>query len=478
MTTAIRYESLALSELHESSHNPRRHFDAAALAELAESIRGVGILTPLLVRPNAKGYEIAAGHRRFRAAKAAQLESVPCVVRALTDQQFLEILTIENLQREDVHPLDEAKGYEALMAAPYKMPVTKIAVRVGRSEKYIYDRVKLLALTKKAQALFWDGSIEAGHAILLARLSPADQTRCIEADDALLRGEQTLYDETDDLTASTAQREGLVACSVRELNDWIKRHVRFDHARPDAMLYPETAKAVAAAVEQKQKIVEITDEFLASDAVRRADPSKRVFGERAWTRADGKAGSKPCEYAVLGVFAAGAHRGETFDVCTRKDKCLVHYGKEIRARENAAKQKPNANASPRDAYAKQQAQWKREEEAHERKQTQWKRALPEILKLVATAVKKVAITANGPIGTLLCDFVVEQRVTVDRYVPRGKSADDLVRHALMLGLAVQARSWQAYDQFPKLAGRLGVNLKPLLAKHPLKPIAKTKAGTA
>ena len=171
--SAPAFRMIALDELHESPRNPRRHFDEGKLQELADNLGKVGVLNPLLVRPNANGYEIAAGHRRFRAAQLAQLDEVPCLIRPLTDEQFMEVLTIENLQREDVHPLDEAKGYEALMAAPYQIDVERIASRVRRSVKYIYDRVKLLTLSKEAQALFWSGMIEAGHAILLARLTPA-----------------------------------------------------------------------------------------------------------------------------------------------------------------------------------------------------------------------------------------------------------------------------------------------------------------
>jgi len=109
MTTAtLGYQVVPLADLHESKRNPRKHFNAEALAELAASIAAKGVLTPLLVRPNAAGYEIAAGHRRYRAAKAAGVDQVPAIVREMTDTEFLEILTIENLQREDVHPLEEA----------------------------------------------------------------------------------------------------------------------------------------------------------------------------------------------------------------------------------------------------------------------------------------------------------------------------------------------------------------------------------
>jgi ParB family chromosome partitioning protein len=198
------YRLIPLDDIHESKHNPRRHVDVPALEQLAESIRKVGVIMPALVRPNANGFELAAGHRRYRAAKLAGLERLPCLVREMTDQVLLEVLTIENLQRENVHPLDEAKGYEALMAAPYTMKVEVIAARVGKSEKYIYDRVKLLQLSQEAQELFWDGLIEAGHAILLARLTASQQAKVIGTkkldydDGGLFVSEHRLYDTDDE----------------------------------------------------------------------------------------------------------------------------------------------------------------------------------------------------------------------------------------------------------------------------------------
>jgi ParB/RepB/Spo0J family partition protein len=174
--TTSTFQVLKLAQLHESPLNPRRHFDPAKLQELTESVRQHGVRTPLLVRPNGDGYEIGAGHRRFRAAAAAGLVEVPAVIRPMTDVEFLELLNFENLEREDIHPLEEADGFRTLMAqAGYD--VARIAERIGKSTKYVYDRVKLLALIPAAQQLFRDGAITAGHAILLARLKPADQAR-------------------------------------------------------------------------------------------------------------------------------------------------------------------------------------------------------------------------------------------------------------------------------------------------------------
>lgn len=191
-------QQIALDKLHESPLNPRRAFDEKALKELAANLAQVGVLTPLLVRPNAKGYEIAAGHRRFRAAKIAKLAGVPCVVRELDDQTFLEIMTIENLQREDIHPLDEALGYQALIDKT-GMEVAAIAAKVGKSESYVYQRLKLAGLIKPAQKAFIEEKITAGHAILIARLQPKEQEEALK------------------------YCTGSCNCGVRELAAWIDR---------------------------------------------------------------------------------------------------------------------------------------------------------------------------------------------------------------------------------------------------------------
>jgi ParB/RepB/Spo0J family partition protein len=160
-----------LAWLRESKTNPRSGFDAAGLKELAESMRAHGVLEPLMVRPvngqPAKGegetpppqFEIVLGARRFRAAKLAKLESVPAIVRELTDTEALEMQIIENLQREGMQPLDEGLGYRALIdQAGYD--VAKIAEKIGKSASYVYQRLKLADLTKPAQKALAGGDFK------------------------------------------------------------------------------------------------------------------------------------------------------------------------------------------------------------------------------------------------------------------------------------------------------------------------------
>lgn len=175
------FQLVELSRLIESKTNPRRHF--AGLDELTASVKQHGVLTPLLVRPvPGLDYEIIAGARRYRAAKAAKLPAVPVRVMELTDQQALEFQVIENLQRAEVHPLDEAIGYQQLIESvktdaetgkPYD--VALIAKKINKSERYVYQRIQLAKLTPEAQKAFLEDKMSASHAALICRLQPAEQ---------------------------------------------------------------------------------------------------------------------------------------------------------------------------------------------------------------------------------------------------------------------------------------------------------------
>lgn len=171
---APRFEFVRLADLTPSSTRAqierREHFDDGALRELAASIASVGILQPLVVRPRAEGgFEIVAGERRFRAAQIAGIETVPANVVNLTDEQLIEAQLVENLQREGLHELAEAEGYEALLQS-HAFTVDDLAAKFGKSRAYIYGRMKLLALCPEARAAFYDGKLSASTALLIARI--------------------------------------------------------------------------------------------------------------------------------------------------------------------------------------------------------------------------------------------------------------------------------------------------------------------
>lgn len=165
---------IRLSEIEPNRAQPRRQFDEAALEELAESIRKVGLLQPITVRPMANlGYQIVAGERRWRACRLAGLESVPAIVKEMTDQECAEVALIENLQREDLNAVEEAKGYRSLIDR-FGLTQEQVAQAVGKSRPAVANALRLLALPEDILALLEEGRITAGHArALLAIEDPS-----------------------------------------------------------------------------------------------------------------------------------------------------------------------------------------------------------------------------------------------------------------------------------------------------------------
>jgi ParB/RepB/Spo0J family partition protein len=183
MSAAEGLRAIELGQLQVSNTGSqaerRKHFDKNAIAELAESIKTVGLLSPIVARPVNGHFEVVAGERRFLAAQKAGLTAINVSVRALTDEQVLEIQLIENLQREGLHELAEAEGYEALHKLGHS--AEEIADKVGKSKAYIYARMKLIALSPKARKAFYEDKINASIALLLARIPvEALQVRALE----------------------------------------------------------------------------------------------------------------------------------------------------------------------------------------------------------------------------------------------------------------------------------------------------------
>ena len=169
--------TLPIAEVESNSAQPRKYFDNAALAELAESIRLHGIIQPLTVRKLSSGYyQIIAGERRWRAARLAGLKEVPVVVMEADDRKAAELAMIENLQREDLNPMEEALGYQALIQQ-YHMTQEEAAARVGKSRPAVANSLRLLELDPSVQQQVVEGRLSAGHARALVPLSPALQVR-------------------------------------------------------------------------------------------------------------------------------------------------------------------------------------------------------------------------------------------------------------------------------------------------------------
>tara|TARA_X000000368_G_scaffold418294_1_gene417453 strand:+ start:246 stop:1106 length:861 start_codon:yes stop_codon:yes gene_type:complete len=164
--TSSSETTISIAKLRPSPLQPRRVFDKNSINELAESIKSKGLVQPILVRPsntNDGEYEIIAGERRWRAAQVAQLHAIPAVIRNLNDTESLEIAIIENVQRSDLSPIEEAAGYKKLMES-YNHTQEQLSEVVGKSRSHIANIIRLLSLPQSIQDMISQGSISSGHA--------------------------------------------------------------------------------------------------------------------------------------------------------------------------------------------------------------------------------------------------------------------------------------------------------------------------
>lgn len=166
-------QTLKLTQIVQAAYQPRQVFSADALAELAQSIRDKGVLQPLLVRPRGEHFEIVAGERRWRAAGLAGLTEVPVIIRDLADRDALEIAIVENLQREDLGPLEEARAYQTLLEQGHSQE--EVAKAVGKGRSTIANALRLLSLPPKALSALESGEISAGHARAVLALPEPDR---------------------------------------------------------------------------------------------------------------------------------------------------------------------------------------------------------------------------------------------------------------------------------------------------------------
>jgi ParB/RepB/Spo0J family partition protein len=413
---AERLERLALSLVLPSKTNPRTYFNEAYIAELAASILSKGLVQPILVREleNNKGaivYEIVAGECRYRASKLAVLPDILAVVREYTDEQVLELQLIENIHRRDLSPLEQAHGYRALIDQnPTKHSAESIASRIGMSPAWVWDRLKLNDLVPEAKRILERELMTVGHAILIARLKPADQERVIKPGarngypgqraEGLweFQGGRSLLE--DDEKKPAGPYDDLKPVSIRELEDWIRDHIRFDvahAAKAQPLDFENTALQVASAEARPgrgKKVIPITYSYRVADDAR--DENERTYGSESWKRADGELKSKICDHSVLGLVVAGERQGDSFHVCVARDKCLVHFGDVVRAKQKAARLREQgktkaATRTERRAERREEDRHAKEQREHERQGKAWQAVSAEAAKRIREHLKGVKL---------------------------------------------------------------------------------------
>ena len=381
--TATEYRNLPLAVLTESATNPRRIFEDSALKELAESIRSQGVLSPLLVRPlTDQSFEIIAGARRYRAAQMAEAPTVPVRIVNLTDAEALEAQLIENLQRRDVHPLEEAQGFKALLnLEDPKYSIEQIGAKVGKSPAYCATRVRLTELAVPVVEAFYAEEIGVGHALLLAKLQPAQQEQALA----------NCFREEWNGAGAKAKR---ILLPVRHLQQWIEHNVllllkqapfnkrdpqlvpaagscvecpkRTGHNKllfadvsgnSDACTDPNCYAAkldahVSAKIAAKPELVQISTAYRQQPEGEKTIPRNKyveIRDEKPDTPEKAKWPEfKTCKYTTEAIVSDGIDKGELRKVCT-EPTCPVHHPK---------KQTPKA-----DANIKAEQEKRRREEA-------------------------------------------------------------------------------------------------------------------
>jgi len=348
------YRDIPVAALTESASNPRKRFDENSLTELAASFKTQGILAPLLVRElDESKYEVITGARRLRAAKLAELEVVPVRVVKLTDAETIEAQCVENLQREDIHPLEEALGFKSLLELGEPYNIGHIAARAGKSEAYIYGRLKLADLIPPVDEAFLKDQVSIGHALLIAKLQASQQQ---EAFAAAFRG------------MWTSEGNSQVLIPVRELAAWIESNILlqlasvpfdrqdetlvpaagscvncakrtgfnkllFADVRKDSCTDPDCFRAkvdahIAKTMEKKPELVQISSAW----STREGAPLGRnryVELQIKKPKANGSAAKqpamqKPCEKMTEAIVMDGGNRGQTVKVCA-DPACRVHH---------------------------------------------------------------------------------------------------------------------------------------------------------
>ena len=230
-------KTLRITEIEPRKDQPRRHFDEAALQQLAESIKSNGVIQPIIVTKLPNGfYSIIAGERRYRASKLAGLTEVPVVVIEADEKKIAEISLIENLQREDLNPIEEAMAYRALMS-DHKMTQEELSTRIGKSRSAIANSTRLLDLPEEVTAMVIEGKLSAGHARALLGLTNKDDVvktaQAIVSRELSVRATEALV-KTLNSSAAKSEKESKTEkikvdyCAELEkrVEDVIGRHVK------------------------------------------------------------------------------------------------------------------------------------------------------------------------------------------------------------------------------------------------------------
>ncbi len=396
MAAVSGYKTLPLSMLQESSTNPRRTFEPTKLVELAHSLSVHGLIQPITVRPMGEAYEIVAGARRFRAAQIAELPAVPVRILDLSDAETIEIQIIENSQRQDVHPYEEAAGYQRLLDLP-GYTVEALVQKTGRSQSHIYARLTLLALIPDVATAFQEERITASHANLIARL-PADrqadafeqcwrkdyqdkEPHLLPAKNVAAWIQANLYlplaaapFDREDPTLNPAMG-ACTTCPRRSgFNTSLFCDVQGDQCLDGACYQTKVANHLDREIAARPGLVQIEEGWRRASE-QKPDAVKRGLYREIDTPTENPDAEpvSPCEAAKPALIVYGPHVGTFLTVCT-DNRCPVHDPRQ--AADRAANPLPTVEAPTEDEteeqtaarkadYEQRQAEYKADQERRE-----------------------------------------------------------------------------------------------------------------
>ncbi|KMK77903.1 ParB/RepB/Spo0J family partition protein [Alkalihalobacillus pseudalcaliphilus] len=223
-----RIEEVELQDLRPNPYQPRKTFSDEAIEELSISIKENGILQPITVRQSLKGFEIVVGERRFRAAQLAGLERIPVIVKELSEDKMMELALIENLQREDLNPIEEARAYQRLMEH-LKVTQEQLSKKLGKSRPHIANHLRLLQLPQVVQQFISDGKLSMGHGRALLGLKDKNKIsllleKILQEKLSVREVEQMVQRLNEDVSRETKQKKVSLSPFLRERQDLLKAH--------------------------------------------------------------------------------------------------------------------------------------------------------------------------------------------------------------------------------------------------------------
>ena len=364
---------IKISEAKQSPTNAQGRTSGPDFVELIASVKEKGVLVPVLVRKVGKGYEVVAGNRRFAAAREVGLKEIPAQVVEMTDVEAREAQIVENLQRKDIHPLDEGEAYRQLIekSSP-KYTVEDVAAKVGKSEKYVRNRLVLTNLCKKVVASFREGNINDGQAALIAKLDDEkSQKAALEQAERGYTTRRLAEWITEKAYEGMANKPWAKDAKLSEILGDTKKDSLFGQVDEENPV--ELARKMAAFIEIKVREFEEKGKKLIKLSNDYGTPAKGVVGRDSFKTVGNK---NECEHVEQGIVVEGHHMGQILNVC-RDKKCETH----------------NATHSPYKQTPKEKAARKKEIEVQKKKKEKEDKEFAEGLKKVKFPLSKNQLDA-------------------------------------------------------------------------------------